>query len=134
MKKEVICGIYKITNKINSKCYIGKSVNIYSRFSNHKSHLKKEYISKDTNRYLFNAVKKYGLDNFSFDIIELLEPIDSLLKERELYWMDHYNSCDKSYGYNLRRDSSSQSFVHEDTRKLLSETNKGDSRTRIWLE
>ncbi len=127
MSEEKVCGIYKITNTVNNKCYIGKSINIKQRFANHRSDLKKSVKSKDTNRYLYNSVQKYGLDVFSFDIIEELENDENLLKDRELYWMDYHNSCNRDFGYNLRRDSSTKTEVHEDTRKLISESNKGEN-------
>lgn len=114
-----ICGIYLIKNIINGKVYVGKSVNISSRFSNHKSHLKRDVCSKDCNRYLFNSVKKHGIENFEFIVHEELEKDEELLKERELYWMDYFNSCNMEFGYNLRRDSSSQMIVHPETIELL---------------
>ena len=63
-------GIYSITNIINGKRYIGKSINLNSRLSSHKCSLRKEVRNKDTNRYLFNAVKKYSIENFNFEVIE----------------------------------------------------------------
>lgn len=89
--KEYQIGIYKITNNINGKCYIGKSVNIEKRFYEHK------YTNR-TNIYLNSAMKKYGIDNFSFDVIELCEK--KILSEREIYWINYYNSI-YPYGYNL---------------------------------
>ena len=61
-------GVYRIVNKIDGKSYVGKSKDIEVRFSNHKSLLKRDIGSVDCNRYLFNAVKKYGLENFDFEI------------------------------------------------------------------
>ncbi|MBQ0111563.1 MAG: GIY-YIG nuclease family protein [Bacteroidales bacterium] len=115
-------GIYKIENKLNNKVYIGKSINIEMRFINHKSLLNKDTRSKDCNRHLYNAVKKNGIDNFNFEIIEDLSfnYSEEILIDRELYWMEFYNSCDRDHGYNLRKDSSSKCIVHEETRKLLS--------------
>jgi hypothetical protein len=47
------------------------------------------------------------------------------LAELELFYMDFYNSTDKDHGYNLRRDSSTKMKVHEETRKLISDLNRG---------
>ena len=55
---ESICGIYKITNDINNKCYIGQSKNIKRRFSEHKSEgYRKTHITKR----LYKAIAKYGI-------------------------------------------------------------------------
>ena len=88
--------IYKITNKINNKCYIGQTIhNINSRF--------KEHINASKHNtgcpLIGKAIAKYGEDNFE---IELIEEIDSeLLDEREMYWIEFYNSNNLDYGYNL---------------------------------
>lgn len=64
-----ICGIYKIENLINHKVYIGQSINIKIRW---KNHLK---VSKNPNSNcyeypLYKAFRKYGINNFSFEILE----------------------------------------------------------------
>ena len=91
MSKDRSIGIYKITNIINNKCYIGQSINIERRFEEHKH-------TKKTSKYLRNAINKYGLNNFTFEILELCER--SLLSERERYWIKFYNSTSPN-GYNL---------------------------------
>ena len=125
--KEVKSGIYAIKNKVNGKVYIGKSKDIFSRWSKHKSDLKRDTKKKDTNRFLWNSVKKYGIENFEFTILEELIIDEDLFKIRELYWMDFFNSCDRSFGYNLRRDSKTNMIVHEETKKLISELVKGEN-------
>ena len=132
-------GIYCIRNKIDDKKYIGKSINIEHRFSAHRTALiKSERNKKKTNRHLYNSVQKYGLDNFEFTILEVLPEIDEqVLRDRELYWMDFYRSCERDFGYNLRRDSSTASFVHDETRCLLSEINSGEGNPNYdnkWSE
>lgn len=83
------CGIYKITNLINNKVYIGKSVNILKRWSQHKN-------ATDSSP-LHLAIQKYGIDNFKLDILELCKPEE--LNEKEIYWIKQYNSC-FGEGYN----------------------------------
>lgn len=73
-------GIYKITNKINGKCYIGQSNNIGRRFIEHKT------INHETNKSLKCAYKKYGLDNFEFEILEECNLED--LDEREIFYIE----------------------------------------------
>lgn len=86
-----ICGIYKITNKINGKCYIGQSKDIIKRW-------KTEYKWYQVNNHLQSAFNKYGLENFDFEVIDECEP--GLLNEREQFWINIYNSFDRNFGYN----------------------------------
>lgn len=78
MKK---CGIYQITNLVNGYFYIGSSVDITSRFGNHRHTLRK---NNHNNPKLQNAWNKYGEQNFSFDIIELCNP-KSIYKIEQKY-------------------------------------------------
>jgi group I intron endonuclease len=86
--------IYKITNKINDKCYIGKTcLTIQERFKQHCSDCLKR---NEEHRPLYKAMQKYGFQNFS---IELIEECDvEKLSDRETYWINYYNSY--HYGYN----------------------------------
>lgn len=111
-------GIYLIKNLINNKVYIGKSINIYERIRQHINLLNKK--SLDENRYLINTWFKYGRDNFQYIVLEYLDKDESLLKERELYWINYYNSTNRNKGYNLRLDTSTNCIVSEDTKKLQS--------------
>ena len=86
--------IYKITNKINSKCYIGQTKNYTKRFSAHKNALRK---NKHDNAHLQAAWNKYGEENFSFDIIEHTEDYNN----REKYYIAYYKSDNVEYGYNI---------------------------------
>lgn len=80
--------------------------------------LNKDVCTVNTNRHLFNAVKKYGIENFSFDVVEEVEGEESLA-ERELFWMVELKSTDRDFGYNLRVDSSSKCYVHDETREIF---------------
>ena len=97
-------GIYKIENLINSKVYIGQSTDIKERWANHKRVIfennKRSEIKK---RYpLYLAFEKYGIENFSFEILEecSLEELDT----KEQFYIKKYNSYidfPNSNGYNL---------------------------------
>lgn len=98
MAREVICGIYKITNLVNGKVYIGQSQDIYNRWYDHK----KDSRKKKTNIALYRAFNKYGIENFSFEIIEKcsLEELD----DKEIYYIMKYHSyinLEDSNGYNM---------------------------------
>ena len=89
--------IYKITNTINGKVYIGQTYNrsIEERF---KGHVK---CAKPTHSMLIDRViYKYGKENF---IVEQIDEANSLseLNEKEQYWIKFYNSTDRNIGYNL---------------------------------
>ena len=91
-------GIYKITNKTNNKVYIGQSINIEKRWGEHK----RNAFNSNTHTYrypLYVAIRKYGLNNFIFEVVE--ECSIEILTTREQYWIDYYNSLDSNYGYNL---------------------------------
>ena len=82
--------IYKITNNINRKIYIGKTTRtIKERW---KEHLKK--INYEKNKF-YNALNKYGIDNFIIEEIE--ECDDDILNEQEIYWINFYNSYENGY-------------------------------------
>ena len=90
--------IYKITNLQNNKIYIGKTTTcIQERFSKHIY----EANTPNTKGYMFilhKAFRKYGINNFN---IEQIEEIDnSLLNDREIYWINFYNSMIPN-GYNM---------------------------------
>lgn len=128
----MISGIYKIENKTNGKVYIGKSLNIYNRFRTHKWALRqKDNADGRTNKLLFYAVKKYGIDNFTFDILEQLNITDrpedrDLLSKRELHFIDLYDSCNSNKGYNLQRESPTVYATKEEVKLKISQLNKGE--------
>lgn len=89
-------GIYKITNNINGKCYIGQSVNIKQRWNTEK-HYAFTPSRPEYNYPLSCAFRKYGLENFEFEVLE--ECVQDELNQKECYWADFYNSY-TPYGYN----------------------------------
>lgn len=96
-------GIYCIKNLINNKVYIGMSVNVEERWSRHKT-LNKIGGGLESNKPLYLAFQKYGIENFSFEIIEKCSVEE--LSDREKYYIKKYDCCildghDK--GYNLTR-------------------------------
>ena len=94
-------GIYKITNLINQKSYIGQAVDIESRFRQHKT---TAYNEKSHNyEYpLYRAIRKYGLENFSFEVLE--ECLRSDLNQKEKYWVAKYDTYFNGYNQTLGGD------------------------------
>ncbi len=117
IKKEECMGIYKIVNTTTNKVYIGKTKNFYKRYHQYKYAFSRQDI-KRINDYLLNSFNKYGFNGFEFECIESFDKLDDdIISTRELYWMDHYNSTNHNFGYNLRRDSSSKMVTHPSTSK-----------------
>lgn len=83
--------IYKIINNINNKIYIGKTENsIEKRF---KEHCKDAFRKRNEKRPLYAAIRKYGVENFTIELIEETNIPD----ERETYWIKFYDSYSKGY-------------------------------------
>ena len=87
--------IYKIENKINSLVYIGQTVrDVQQRWD--------EHILYSSNSKIHKALEEFGIENFSFEIIEQCD--NNNLNEREIYWIKHFNSLQN--GYNSTRGGS----------------------------
>lgn len=89
--------VYKITNLINNKIYIGKTNNVKKRWREHISSSK----NKSLNYPIYNAIRKYGKNNF------ITEVIGEFICERKAYDIEteciyYYNSMNKNIGYNVR--------------------------------
>lgn len=95
--------IYKITNKLNQKIYIGQTTKQRptDRFSQHRYLAKHpEQEKAGVTSYLHRAMAKYGVDNFSFEVIEQVS--NEKLNEREQYWIAFYD-CTIPNGYNMTK-------------------------------
>jgi len=79
--------IYKITNKLNGKIYIGKDTTSDSKYFG-------------SGKLIVRAIKKYGIDNFEKEIIEECSDYKSL-SEREMFWINFFNSTNLLEGYNI---------------------------------
>lgn len=108
-------GIYKITNLINGKVYIGQSRDISKRWNAHRSRAF-NFNANDYEKVLYRAIRKYGLENFIFEIIETC-PIQNL-NERENYWIKYYNSNDTKFGYNLSLNGSEDKSIKLDLKQV----------------
>lgn len=91
-------GIYKITNTVNQKIYIGQSINIKKRLSRHKTSAFNEN-ARMYNSNFYKAIRKYGLSAFTFEILE--ECPKDALDDKEQQYIKQYQSNDARYGYNM---------------------------------
>lgn len=115
-------GIYKIRNTINGKIYVGSSKELLSRWRHHVNSLKR---GDHHSRHLQRAWDKYGEHSFKFEIIEYTE--ESMLVEREQYYLDTLNPCDRHIGYNVAPTAESPLGITrtEETKRKLREINLG---------
>ena len=91
--------IYKITNDVNGKVYIGKTVKtIEERFKEHLRNSRKQYADI-YNSHLSRAIRYYGKEHFSVSLVG--EYPNDELNDREIQWINTYNSFDDSVGYNM---------------------------------
>jgi len=111
-------GIYVIENKANGKKYVGQSINVKSRMSVHKSHLKR---NKHTNEYLQHQYNKYSIENFKFTILEFCE-VD-ILDERERFFISEFKTNLRSKGFNLDDGGTTGRIVNDETRAKFSGEN-----------
>jgi group I intron endonuclease len=110
--------IYKTTNQVNGKIYIGQD-----KYNN------PNYLG--SGMILHFAFKKYGIENFNKEILEECESKETL-NEREKYWINFYNSTDKNVGYNIALggdggDTLSHHPNKKEISKRISESNK-----KLW--
>jgi group I intron endonuclease len=110
-----VCGIYKITHRESGKCYVGQSVDIFSRWKRH-SNLAGKKLS-----HIQTAFIAHGIASFSFVVLE--ECDRELLNEREIFWIAHFD-CAAPNGYNLTSGGGQGTIVSKETRRKMSEATK----------
>lgn len=115
--------IYKITNTINGKSYIGQTIqNVKERFYQHCATKCSKAVS---NMAIHRAIKKYGKSNFT---VEVIEEIDSTnLNDRERYWIKYYNSYNNGYNSTKGGQDGCKLFKDLDVESIIKEYNTGKS-------
>ena len=118
--------IYKITNLINGKIYIGKTTSsIEERWKEHIHSINRDNIK---NRPLYKAINKYGIKNFSIEKIEEVQA--DILSEREIYWINFYDSFKTGYNATLGGDGA----ILYDYSKIEQALKDGKTTTKICEE
>lgn len=118
-------GIYCIKNTINNKMYIGLSKDIKSRISYHK------YASKNKNNHLYLAIRKYGWENFEYSILEVCE--EKYLCEREIFYINKYQTFNEEYGYNKTFGGEHYIFTEEQINKIIDSKTETEGRKIVSI-
>jgi len=95
-----IIGVYQITNILNGKIYIGSSIDIRSRWKEHKRDLKN---NKHHSLHLQRSWNKNGTDGFEFSVLEKCKENETLTREQ--YYLDTIKPFKKEIGYNTSKDA-----------------------------
>lgn len=114
--------IYKTTNTINGKIYIGQTKKTKEKSVNYMG----------SGKLLLKAIKEYGKESFVKEIIEEIESKDyPVIDKKEIYWIEFYNSKNPEIGYNITKGGSGWSSYGikrtEETKRKQSEKRKGTS-------
>ena len=83
--------IYKWTNTLNNKSYIGQTVHPEKRYKRHLNDAFKENV--DT--HFYRALRKYGVESFTYEVLETVE--SEQLNDREIYWIEYYDTYNNGY-------------------------------------
>lgn len=119
MVSKISC-VYKITNTLNGKVYIGQTVDYRKRKVGHFSYLRR---NAHRNCYLQKSFNKYGESSFKMEIIKecAVDELDKL----EIYYMRKYNSIDKTLGYNMVIGGNTNKSFPDYIRQKMSRSQKG---------
>lgn len=119
--------IYKITNNVNGKVYIGQTIQtIKERFYQHCATKCSDSV---LNMAIHKAIKKYGKSNF---IIEVIEEVDKdSLNDKEKFWIEYYNSYNNGYNSTRGGQDCSTHYKELDAKSIIKEYNSGKSLRSI---
>ena len=125
--------IYKFTNRINDKVYIGQTSNLQTRLNSHKSK------ALNTKNKFYNAVRKYGWENFELSILSTItantkEELSALLDKLEIEYIKQYNSYKSGYNSTLGGHSKRGYKLSEEfSDKCKSRTYSDDTRKKMSI-
>ena len=126
-------GIYKITNKINNLSYIGQSTQIEQRFREHK---KSYNWYREKNKKLYKDILEYGINNFSFEILE--ECFVEELNDREQYYIKYYNTYPNQYNmtpggqFNAEESHLSHKLTKQDVINIRTRYNNQERKNEVY--
>ena len=119
--------IYKITNKVNGKSYIGQTIqNVKERFYQHCAIKCSQAV---LNMAIHRAINKYGKSNFTIEVIEEVESTN--LNDRERYWIKYYNSYNNGYNSTKGGQNKIKMFKNLDAESIIKEYKSGKSLREV---
>ena len=120
-----VCGIYRIRNKINGKVYIGQSRNIGRRLYGHMQASRNEKDHRFQNP-IYKAIRKYGADNFVFEIIHRCDQIvmQFEIDELEKDYIRKHNSASPKHGYNATTGGDGGILTDQTIEKIKASLNR----------
>lgn len=125
-------GVYCLEYLINGKMYIGSTKMKFIRRL--QEHIRKLKIDKHHNTHLQNTVSKYGLENFQFKILEIVEDI-STLREREKYFIDTLGSVENGFNHsNCTTTPPSTEEIREKISNTLKEKYRNDLNYQAFMK
>lgn len=114
-------GVYRITNLINGKVYVGSTRKSFvSRYTTHFEKLRTD--NHKAYPHLQNAANKYGINNFEFEILEICDKEQCIEKETE--WIAKLEACDRNKGYNINDRPFLSPFANKEIRAKAAATFK----------
>jgi len=123
-------GIYKITNTVNGKFYIGSSAKMWSRWAQHRSLLKH---GKHGNPLLQNSYNKHGKEVFEFSVVVFCSVGDLLLFEQK-FLTAHWDNGERCYNIGKVAEATMRGRTHSlATRRVMSINNSGPGNPRYGV-
>lgn len=126
MAKEKICAVYQILNTKNGKRYIGVSIDCRRRW---KQHTRKLNSNTHENVHLQNAWNKYGQCSFEFSTVEVC--LEDLLAQREIFWIQQFNSYQNGYNRSLGGDGTFLARFSPERNRKISERQRGKKKPHL---
>jgi group I intron endonuclease len=104
--------VYKITNKVNGKVYLGQTNDHVQRWAQHRS-----AALNEPTQVVARAMKKYGIDSFTFEVVGSCRTLKEV-NDFEPQFIEQYNSCDPKFGYNVEKGGGGMPRSPETCKKM----------------
>lgn len=119
----IIYSIYKVVNTSNGKVYIGFDSKWPRRRNSHKYH------TKDRNQHFYNALRKYGWENFEWEVIYQSKDGEHCLNVMEPFFIQEYNTFEQGYNSTLGGEGTLGRITNNITKDKISKSLKGKPKS-----